>query len=136
MESCAPSLTSWNFFPLYRKSIPSFLLQCNGQGPGIAGRDNIKQKGREIFLYWEKNKNIIQACQSRYTFIFVSSLSTVRHLREIKDLSLPFYLLRKSFPLFKNCGISWIKVRKWISVTQSSLCYQVEWYFLPKIRQK
>ena len=39
-----------------------------------------------IFVYWEKMKKIIPACQSGLTFLFVLHLLTFRHLREIKSI--------------------------------------------------
>ena len=83
MESCAPGLTSWNFlfsfFPLYKNctllfGAPLFALPClwvcnpEAVGQGIAIRAKVEQKGRVIFMYWEKIKINIPACQSRYTF--------------------------------------------------------------------
>ena len=74
MESCAPGLTSWNFvfsfLPLYKnftlQFAAPFLPVCKPEavGAGIALRAWML-----IVINWEKNKNLIPACQSLYTFL-------------------------------------------------------------------
>ena len=75
-------------------SIAFFKPEAIGQG--IAIRAKVKQIGRVIFLYLEKNE--IPACQGRYTFLLVS---------------------RKSYPFFKNCQTCLMRWRKLIRVTKS-----------------
>ena len=76
MENCAPGLTSWNFFSLHRKIIPSCLLYRVRQfaSPSCRPRDCNKGKGRAKregdFSVLGKNKKFIPACQSRDTFLF------------------------------------------------------------------
>ena len=63
MESCAPGLTRWNLFflfPFMEKIYPPVFtimpasLEAEAVGKGIAKRAKVEQKGRMIFLYWEK----------------------------------------------------------------------------------
>ena len=67
------------FFPFIEKLYPPVCstvpasLQARGYRPRDCNKGKVEQKGRGFF-YIGKNKKLIPACQSRYTFLFVSRL--------------------------------------------------------------
>ena len=102
MESCAPGLTSWNFFPLLENFNLLFALSClpvfkpKAIGQGIEIRTKVEPIWRLIFIYWD----ICVLC-----------------VRE-RERDVTLYISRKSSPFFKNCETHLIRGRKLKRVTQ------------------
>ena len=85
-------------YPPVCSNVPAS-LQVEAIGWGISIRAKVGQKGRVIFIKWEKNKNLMPACQSRYTFLCVSRLSNFEYfLTNNSVLSLSLYLFHYFFP--------------------------------------